>query len=545
MQKYLFLSPSQSSGGIICKRYLSSSSPSSSSSSDISNNSHSSSLVKYNNGNSFSAYKFYSTKNQKTSTTSDHSELDTIMFYDKEEFKRKPKFFKLIALLVAGGVIFNLYNEYLSFDSDEILSDIKTILSSDDPSIRNSSLKQIYKRSTLPFTIEKMYKLGVVEVLVKSLDDIDPTVQATAIKTLSSFINNGYETYGNEAIKKGAGSILSNLILSNGMNTEAASILWVELFLSKTNQMQLLTSKELLNCLKTFSSKDEPHLQEVCLTTIKILFANREVYPMMTKTKPILNQLKKSQNVLVSNVCEYYLSVLNGQFIPPVGTIQYNEGSSKFNLHTGFNLLMAPLAYVYCCYRWKSFTNDPIYWKAKGIYGAGSVLLAGILATITLYPEYSSNKIDARLKTEFSLNPSSISEFEQFKKGFESIKLKDDSNNNNNNSEQNTNESADSLLSKVTNVLVKEKTAEEKEKEKQKQLEKQKEKEEKEKKPSALFSPNSLFVLSQMFPILGNMVWINGWRHSRYIMLPTMVIVYPILFKNNNLFTFGNDSIVQ
>ncbi|KYQ91345.1 hypothetical protein DLAC_08294 [Tieghemostelium lacteum] len=444
------------------------------------------------NDSTLGTHRYYSTHNQH------HHKKDEEFGYDKEEFKKPPKFFKSVVAIVSSVVLYHFVTCLFYFDSDQILADIKTILTIDDPLIKNNLLKAINNRAHYPFTIEKLYKLGVVEVLVKTLDDPDPTIQSTTIMTLSSFVKSRYETFSVEAVKKGVGVKLGQIILQGGMNSDAAINLWCELFFSDSNQMQLLQSNELLSTLKSFAYSDQNHLQELAISTIKLLYTNREAYPLLPKTKGILHHLKKSSNVLVSNNSEYYLGVLKGEFIPPVGNVTMHIVDSPliYRVHTCLNFLMVPLAYMYCSYRWKKYTNDPIYWKAKGAYGAATVLLAGILASLSLYPDYYSYKIDKRLKKEFNseilTNPTPTTPNNTI--------LNSNNNNSNNSLVLNEKSKTTTTDQKVPPV----------------------------KKSNWVFSPISLFLIHQLFPIFGNALLLNGWRNSRYIALPSLFLVIPI-----------------
>ncbi|KAN0015444.1 hypothetical protein ACTFIU_008175 [Dictyostelium citrinum] len=447
-------------------------------------------------------------------------------YHNKEEFTKPPKYFYAVALLAIGCIGTYLVDNFISFNNDQILRDIKTILKSEDALERNNALKSISTRAGQAFCVEKVFKLGVVEVLVKALDDPDPIVQATAIKTLNRFSFFCFETFGDEAVKKGACEALTRIMLSDGMNCEAASNLWFHYFLSKTNQIQLLTSNDLLYCLQNLAYSDKFELQRISIATIKILFANRELYPMLNKLKGMISHLNKSQDVLISNHAEYYLNVLKGEYIPPVGNISLpdEELDRKFKIHSCYNLLLAPLTYLYCCSRWKKYTRDPIYLKAKGIYGGTMMLLAAVVSSLTLFPDYHPSKINARLKKEFSLNTKTIEEFERCKalSLSEAVTLVDKNKNNGNNKDETNNDEE----KKKTGLFGFGKSQEEKDKEKE---EKERIKREKQ-GDNILFSPNSLFAIKQASPILTYSILFTGWKHARFMLLPALALLLPQVY---------------
>ncbi|KAM9981277.1 hypothetical protein ACTFIY_003598 [Dictyostelium cf. discoideum] len=513
-------------------------SPSSSSSSSFIFNNTNDNNNKIGTSNTLNIKRFYSEANNKNNNVNQDKKQqqqqqqqnfdndDT--YHNKEEFTKPPKYFYAVALLAIGCIGTYLVDNFISFSNEQILRDIKTILKSEDALERNNALKSISTRAGQAFCVEKVFKLGVVEVLVKALDDPDPIVQATAIKTLNRFSYFCFETFGDEAVKKGACEALTRIMLSDGMNCEAASNLWFHYFLSKTNQIQLLTSNDLLYCLQNLAYSDKFELQRISIATVKILFANRELYPMLNKLKGMISHLNKSQDVLISNHAEYYLNVLKGEYIPPVGNISLpdEELDRKFKIHSCYNLLLAPLTYLYCCSRWKKYTRDPIYLKAKGIYGGTMMLLAAIVSSLTLFPDYHPSKINARLKKEFSLNTKTIEEFERCKaiSLAEAVTLFDKNKNNNNNSSDidETNEEE----KKKTGLFGFGKSQEEKEKEKE-----EKERIKREKQGDAiLFSPNSLFAIKQASPILTYSILFTGWKHARFMLLPALALLLPQVY---------------
>ncbi|EGC32257.1 hypothetical protein DICPUDRAFT_155806 [Dictyostelium purpureum] len=440
-------------------------------------------------------------KNKKEENFEEH------VFHDRDEFSKDPKFFYVVSLIVTAGLIYNFYQGYIYFATEDILDEVRTILNSDDALERNTALGSIASRASLVYCIEKLFHLGVVEVLVKSLNDPDPIVQLTAIKTLDKFFNTyHYEVFGDEAVKRGACQALARIILSNGMNSDAASGVWLRLLLSKNNQVQVLASNELLYCLQTLAYSDNLEFQRVAIATIKILFVNRDVYPMLLKLKGMLSQLHKSQDILISNHAEYFLNVLKGELIPPVGDVsfKFEELNIGHKMHGAINLLMVPFTYLYCCLRWRRHSRDPIYWRTKGLYGGVMVFLASTVSTLLLYPDFHPNIIDDRLKKGFSLGPKTLEEFDRCKEQLQQsavllVDQKDEDPKSEDNKEITKNKESKEIVN----------SSEESSGFKQ----------------DFLFTPNSLYVMKQASPILTYFILLMGWKHARYIVVPSIALL--------------------
>ncbi|EFA75867.1 hypothetical protein PPL_10439 [Heterostelium album PN500] len=358
-----------------------------------------------------------SSSSKKGNNSNEHEHLDSLedslVNHNQEEFQRAPRFFWIGVGALISAVALDMYQDYLAFDEKIMLSDIEKILNNDNPLERTEALLNIVVRAPIYHTIEKLFKNGIVDVLVKSLDDNDPTVQATAIRALQEFISRGYEVFGEQAVQKGASTIVAKTMLLRGMNCEAATNLWFSLMYIKRNQQQLLGSNEFISNLNQLAHSDSLYLQEVAVETFKILFANR---------------------------------------------------------------------------MWSRYTNDTIYTNAKGVTGAIALLIAGSLASISLYPQYHTKMIDNRMRDELKRLESTDQQLQQ--------------------QQQTDINTATTTTTAATTKATEDLTMFTKLK-------------------SAAFAPASLFVINQLFPVVGNIVLIKGWRNSRFIFLPAVALLLP------------------
>ncbi|GAM24200.1 hypothetical protein SAMD00019534_073750 [Acytostelium subglobosum LB1] len=425
----------------------------------------------------------------KKANNSDHLDSleDSLVNHDQEEFKRLPKFFWEVIFFAFGALSYSVYSAYNKFREDLIIEDFECILNNIDPLERNEALDRIYGRANNYETIERMFKNGVVQVLVKALDDSDPTVQASAIRTLERFITIGYDVFGEEAVKHNVTSVVLKSMLASGMNSDAATNLWLCLVSIKSNHEYLLNSADFISDLNKLAHSD---MKQVVIQTFIFMFANRDNYTLLPKLKPIITYLHKSRNELISNYCEQFLGVLRGTFIPPVGSTasrnkEYIDNSYRF--HVSYNAFLIPLTYYYCSYRWSRHTNDVIYRNAKGMAGGIAILLVGTLTSISLYPHYYTSIVNDKIKRDILHQP--------------------------------TIEAATSSLTSTTTTTSTAVTNE---------------------TPSAfkstakkvILSPSSLFVMNQLFPMLNFGIFSYAWKSARYIALPFAMIDVPYFFQS-------------
>ncbi|EGG16007.1 hypothetical protein DFA_09679 [Cavenderia fasciculata] len=478
-----------------------------------------------------SAYKYFSTSstnnnnnNVNTTTTTknnkvDHKDLDSheesFVDHNQEIFKRDPKGFWIVVGLVTASVGIKLYYDIKGSLASGIREDINTINTSDDPQEKSEALSNIFSRISQCFNIETMYKEGVVDALVKSVNDSDPAVRSIAITVLTEFITKGYDVFGEEAVRKGIIPMISKNMISLNMNCDASIELWTLLLASNSNHDVLLNSHVFLENLGTLAHSNSMRLQEVVIETAQLLFANRDNYHLLPKLKSILHHLQKSKNPLTSNYAEQYIGVLDGRLVPPVGTTPSkmieNVNSDVFKVHAYYNLAVGGLlSFPYCAWRWNGLTNDMVYSKSRSFVGTLAIFGAGLLASFGLIPVYHSKSINSRIRDHY-YTPSYKQQQQQKKKerGIFLSQNQNQNNQNNNNistSDKNKNlqEEKDASITNLTESMFSVKGVKE-----------------------LFYTPASLFGASQVFPIFGIPLLLFGWRKSRYLFLPSLCIAIP------------------